>query len=132
MVRQGNRAQRQQQAAEDVDAAAAGHAPGSATLFPRPRTLQELWTEWMVGIGGRKPAKDFTTQERNHRLVKQKYYRRKVVWDKIRQLIDAGSNEQDAMYRIRQCYGFRMSVTQVINFMLHDRRTRGGHPNLAV
>jgi hypothetical protein len=31
-----------------------------AELSPLPRTLLLLWQEWQTGIGGCKPAKDFT------------------------------------------------------------------------
>jgi hypothetical protein len=37
---------------------------GRAELCPRPKSLHELWTEYMFGIGGRKAAKDFTPVER--------------------------------------------------------------------
>jgi hypothetical protein len=37
---------------------------GSATLSPNPRTLHLLWHEYEFGISGRKPAKNFTEQER--------------------------------------------------------------------
>ena len=30
--------------------------PGSGTQSPTPRTLSQLWDEFMVGIGGEKPA----------------------------------------------------------------------------
>jgi hypothetical protein len=31
-----------------------------AELTPRPKSLHELWQEYMFGIGNRKPAKDFS------------------------------------------------------------------------
>jgi hypothetical protein len=38
---------------------------GRAELCPRPKSLHELWTEYMFGIvGGQKAAKDFTPVER--------------------------------------------------------------------
>ena len=39
-------------------------ASPSATLSRVPRTLHLLWTEYEVGIGGWKAAKDFTAHER--------------------------------------------------------------------
>jgi hypothetical protein len=36
---------------------------GRAELCLRPKSLHELWTEYMFGIGGRKAAKDFTPVE---------------------------------------------------------------------
>ena len=47
----------------------------SVVLSPHPRTLYEVWVEYNNGIGGRKPARKFSSQERGK--VKYKYYRRK-------------------------------------------------------
>jgi hypothetical protein len=38
--------------------------PNNASLSPTPCLLFNLWAEWTVGIGGQKPAKDFTAAER--------------------------------------------------------------------
>ena len=101
-------------------------------LSPHPRTLADLWTEYMHGIGGRKAAKDFTPSERGR--VKWKYCRRKVVWDTIGRLCNSGYTVAAACRKIRMTYGIRLSVTQIINAMVKDRRLhRGrGHPNLRV
>ena len=69
---QGGLARQANQGANRVDAGdrrlanVQGDAPGSATLSPHPRALLELWEEWMHGIGGRKPAREFTSAERNN------------------------------------------------------------------
>ena len=36
---------------------------GGGTLSPTPRTLYDLWVEYQTGIGGRKPARDFTDRK---------------------------------------------------------------------
>ena len=92
----------------------------------------ELWTEYKFGVGGRKPAEQFTSTDRNNRVggIKQKYYRRKVVWDCIDRLVRSGYNAEAACHRIRQVYGFRDSVTQIINKMMYDRRTNNTPPLL--
>jgi hypothetical protein len=59
-----------------------------AELSPTPRTLGVLWQEWTDGIGGRKAARLFTREERGK--CKHKYHRRKIVWDRIRLLVNAG------------------------------------------
>jgi hypothetical protein len=53
-----------------------------ARLVARPRCLYELWQEYQFGIGNNKPAKNFTTAERNNRDdgLKQKYHYRNKVW----------------------------------------------------
>ena len=52
-------------------------------LSSNPRTLQCLWHEYKCGINGRKPADHFTTAEKNAaKQIKQKHWRRDVVWQK--------------------------------------------------
>ena len=101
------------------------------SLAHNPRTLMELWREWKHGIDGRKPAEQFTMAERNSRVggVKQKWYRRSVVWKCMDRLVRSGDTPQVAANKIRQAYGYTLSVTQIINQMIHDKQT-GGHPNL--
>ena len=76
--------------------------------------------EWTVGIGGRKPAKDFTAAERGK--VKFKYCRRKVVWDCITRLVRSGMTAHTAMDKILIEYGRYNSLTKIINMMLRDRK----------
>ena len=45
---------------------------GTVSLSPNPRTTFNLWGEWTVGIGGRKPAKDITAAKQGK--FKFKYY----------------------------------------------------------
>ena len=104
-----------------------------ATLAHTPRTLAELWEEYQFGIGGRKPAKDFTSGERGNTQhgIKQKYYRRKFVWYTMEELIRRGDTRNSAINKIRGAYGWRCSVTQIINFLIHDFKDGGtGHANL--
>jgi hypothetical protein len=91
----------------------------------------ELWHEFKHGINGGKPAEQFSTAERNCRIggLKQKYYRRSVVWQCMDRLVRSGLTPQAAANRIHEAYGHNLSVTQIINLMIHDRRN-GGHPNL--
>jgi hypothetical protein len=109
----------------------AGQAPvvGSATLTPNPRNLHLLWHEYEFGLNGRKAAKDFTYHERGKN--KYSYHRRKVVWDKIAELVRAGWTAQAAIDRIYTVYGANATVTTIINQMRNDRR-HGGHPDLRV
>jgi len=46
----------------------------AASLSPLPRTLHALWHEFEFGIGGRKPARDFTASERGGKN-KHSFYR---------------------------------------------------------
>ena len=99
---------------------------GLAVLSANPRTLHVLWQEYNVGIGGRKPARLFTAQERGR--SRYKYHRRKVVWDVIARLVRSGRTAQTAIDMIYATYGHQ-SVTSIINRMRRDR-ANGGHPNL--
>ena len=106
-------------------------APGNAaSLSPLPKTIHALWHEYEFGIGGRKPARDFNATERGKN--KHSYYRRKVVWDVIKNLVNAGWSANVACDRIYEIYGRNQPVTNIINRMLKDRKERGGHPNLIV
>ena len=116
-------------------------APGTAPtrvnnlvveLMKTPRDLFTLWGEYEHGIGGRKPAKDFTHVERG--AVKQKYYRRKVLWDCIQKHVDAGWTAAAACDLVYQVYGRGLSVTRILNLMLKDRKTYVGqlHPRLRI
>jgi hypothetical protein len=100
---------------------------GRAELCPRPKSVHELWTEYMFGIGGRKAAKDFTPVERGR--CRHKYCHRKLVWDCIKCHVHCGYTSNAAIERIYQVYGYNLSTTGIINAFKHDK-IRGGHPNL--
>jgi hypothetical protein len=137
-VRGANAHAAQQQAnqahAEANPNAVIDEPPGRATLKDRPRTLYKLWVEYTQGHDGAKPAREFTMRECNNRRngIKQKYYQWKIVWDMIAQLVCEGMTAHGACHRIRQCYGFNYSVTQIINKLQYDKTHQPGgrHPNL--
>lgn len=92
--------------------------PFTSTLCTKPRDLFQLWEEYEFGVGGRKAAKRFSTRERGR--VKYKYHRRKVVWDKIKELIRRGHSHHTAIDEIYRIYGEQSTVTQIINTMRQD------------
>ena len=57
-----------------------------ATLSPRPKLLAQLWDEWINGIGGRLPAKEFTAEQRGK--CRAVFSQRKVFWDCMERQID--------------------------------------------
>ena len=107
-----------------------------ATLSHNPRSLVELWREYQFGIDGRKPARDFTPQERNNRVggIKQKYYRRRFVWNAIKYLISTGMTSQSAIAKLRDLYGHSTSISNIIEKIRRDKNEYGEnggyHPNL--
>jgi nucleoid-associated protein YgaU len=102
---------------------AAADVPFASSLSDLPSDLYVLWKEYTRGIGGRKPAKDFTYHERG--AVKYNYSRRKVVWDQISELVRAGDTAEVAIDRIYNIYGRRTSVTNIINRLRTDRMNGG-------
>ena len=98
-----------------------------AILSRSPKTLHTLWVEYEFGLANRKPAKDFTASERGK--VKHAYSRRKVVWDKIGEMIRSGWSSDEACNKIYDAYGAQSNITQIIKQMKKDKRT-GGHPSL--
>lgn len=106
------------------------HHDPPAELSPTPRSLQALWDEWNVGIGGRKPARLFTREERGR--VKFKFCRRKVVWELICLHIRANRTAQDAIEKLYEVYGQTTSVTDIINRLKADIRGGRLHPDLRV
>jgi hypothetical protein len=105
----------------------------NATLSDRPKDLYELWQEWIDGIGDRKAAKNFTSKERNNTTggLKQKFYRRLLVWKTQARLIDGGMSVAAANDRIHTITG-AATVTGVINKLIEFKRIYPGgiHPQL--
>jgi hypothetical protein len=96
--------------------------PFLVTLSLHPKDLYILWQEYEFGIGGRKPARQFTMQERAR--VKFKYCRRKIVWDVIDcLLVQSGyTTAQVAIDRIYDIYG-RLTVSDMIKRIRQDTRS---------
>ena len=89
-----------------------------ATLMPNPKSLYDLWNEYLHGVGGRKPARLFSESERGR--VKHKYSRRKVIWDAVRELVTLGHSSERAIDIIYNVYGAQTSVTTIINRLRKD------------
>jgi hypothetical protein len=99
----------------------------TAKLSIHPRTLLLLWHEYLFGLEGSKPARNFTSAERGR--VRFKYCRRNCFWNVMRRLINGGFTELTAIDKIYQAYGNTLSVTSILNKMAKDK-SGGGHPNL--
>ena len=99
----------------------------TAKLSSHPRTLLLLWHEYLFGLEGNKPARNFTVSERGR--VRFKYCRRNCFWNVMVRLINGGFTELTAIDKAHQAYGNALSVTSVLNKMQKDKSV-GGHPNL--
>ena len=110
--------------------AGVGAAP-AACLSPNPKNLFKLWAAFQVGIGGRKPAKLFSSRERGGR-TKYKYHRRLVVWRIISGLIRQRMTADAAIDCIYSIYGHPTSVTSIINSIRKEKGAGTLNPNLRV
>jgi len=100
-----------------------------AVLYKGIKNVFDLWQEYEFGLSGNKPAKDFTRLERGkHKFA---YCRRKVFWEVIIKLVNAGHISDTAIDLVYQCYGRRLGVTAILRKMVADRKT-GSHPNLQI
>ena len=101
----------------------------NAQLSKCPKSLHDLWKEYVFGFSGNKPAKDFTAKERG--AVKHVYSKRNVFWTTVSELIRAGWTADRAIEKIYHVYGGRTSVTNILKILAKDKRA-GGHPELRV
>jgi hypothetical protein len=99
------------------------------TLMPKPKSLFNLWDEYLNGgVGGRKPARLFSETERGR--VKYKYTPRKVIWDVIKKLVDLGHSSQRAIDMIYNVYGAQTCLSDIFNRMRKDKMNGTLNPNL--
>ena len=107
----------------------AGGTSITATLSPRPPNLFVLWEEWLVGVGGRKPAKRFTSSERGK--VAYNYSLRNCFWTVVDTMVRSGITSDVAIDRVMAVYGAGTSVTDVCRAMRKDKALEHGvHPSL--
>jgi Transcriptional activator of glycolytic enzymes len=59
------------------------------TLSSSPATIHDWWAEWTHGIGGRKPASQFRTRDKQA-ANRSTFLRRNNVWQIIKRPVDAG------------------------------------------
>jgi hypothetical protein len=133
---------RQLRVAQDNEEEAAAEQQGTTinegnrqwpTLCPNLHSLLSLWTEYEFGIGGRKPAKAWTREERGHKRQKQTYYRRNCIWKIQLHLMNKGYRIEAANALIRRTYGETTSLTNIAKAIVNHRaahKAHGGlHPN---
>ena len=108
---------------EIVEGAPAPRKP--ATLCPRPKSLRELWAEWVDGIDGRLPACKFTPQQSGDKRVKHSFCQRKAFWKCVERVtLQRGLAAQTVIDMIDNLY--KGSITQKLQKIKEDER-RGGH-----
>ena len=97
-----------------------GESDVNATLCRNPWSLYTLWHEYEFGIGGRIPAKTFTSRQRGKN--RYNYSKRKVFWDLVSEMVRRGYTANDAIDKIYTCYGFKTSVSNIIKNLQRDRK----------
>jgi hypothetical protein len=96
-----------------------------ARLVKQPRCLYELWQEYQFGIGNNKPAKNFTSAERNNRDngLKQKYYYRAKVWKVQSYMVNAGWTVEAMNAEISRVYNTSY-VTTIMKAIIADEKNQ--------
>ena len=94
------------------------------TLSKQPKDMYKMWEEYEFGLEGRKAARKFNLRERGKN--RYTYHRRKVVWDRIAELIKRGHTYLSACDNLYEQYGRDLSITKIINIMRNERSQRNG------
>lgn len=103
---------------------------GQAVLCRGPKTLEVLWDEYVNGVGGNKPAREWTPRERGRKKSKATFSKRLRFWRCMTRLINGGCTVSVAIRRIHQVYGYG-SITSILDKMQeHEGNGRGGHARL--
>ena len=100
----------------------------NAILMDRPKSLHMLWNEYMFGIGGSKPAKEYTPQESHGVKNKDKYNMRKQFWLKCAEMVHAGWDANEAINQFYQVYNHGhylcQNLTQILKAIKKDARAK--------
>jgi len=91
------------------------HRDPTAKLAPNLHTLEEPWTEWKFGTGGRKPAHLFSHRERGghgSRSKKMKFCRRLKICTLLQKSVDEGRTTTRAVANVKLACGATKLVTQ--------------------
>eukprot|EP00956_Cyclotella_meneghiniana_P016518 scaffold26080_cov43-Cyclotella_meneghiniana.AAC.7 len=98
-----------------------------ARLLPKlskcPRTLHDLWKEYVTGFSGNKAAKDFSKSERG--ACRFNYTKRNLVWQAIAKMVNRGYSADSAIDKIYDVYGRSTSVTKIIKRLQEDKKNGG-------
>jgi Transcriptional activator of glycolytic enzymes len=69
-------------------------------------TVKQAWQQWKDGYGGNLPVeqleRDWGAQWRPEARMRQWFSRRKVIWDRLREIIDAGQTPDAAIDQLEQ------------------------------
>ncbi|CAB9528583.1 unknown protein [Seminavis robusta] len=98
-----------------VVAAPADSRPANLAKY---RTVGSAWEEWMHGIGGNKPAKNFTAED--IRACKSTYSRRKPLWTLLATLVNAQKAPAWVITKIEVHYNCKGSILNIAAAIKQD------------
>ena len=85
--------------AEDADAEALARDMGISRV-------KQAWQQWKDGYGGNPPVeqleRDWGAQWRPEARMRQWFSRRKVIWDRLREIVNAGQTPDAAVDQLEQ------------------------------
>ena len=94
----------------------------AAQLSKRPADLFLLWKEYEFGLGGKKPARQFTPTERG--ACKWAYSFRMGFWRAVENLMNRGHTSDTAIDTLYSAYGRSKSVTMILRALRADKGRR--------
>ena len=106
---------------EDVVMERRGSRP--ALLSKCPKTLYDLWKEYVFGFSGNKLAREFNRHERG--AVRHLYSKRLIVWKLADDLVRMGYTVDGAIDRIYSVYGHKTSNIILIRMIIADKKVGG-------
>jgi hypothetical protein len=92
--------------------------------------VETAWQEWMYGVDGNKPVKDFTAEERQQQ--KGTYYNRLPLWQLMTSLVRAKKEPSWVINKINELYGPVHSIRLVAKRIKDDVKNDTLHPDLKV
>ena len=93
------------------------------------KKVGEVWQECLHGVGGNKPAKDFTGPERNG--TGGTYSRRKPIYDLLGDLVRAGHTAPAAIRAIDDTHP-GVPLLRLAKCIAADKRNKTLHPRLQI
>ena len=100
-----------------------------AKLVDRPKTLEVVWCEYVSGVNGTKPAREYNDADRAKNSTK--YCRRKVLWDIVSDWVRAEKTPEQAIGKMYQIYHPVVSVSRILDGLAKKKKL-GGHPELCI
>lgn len=106
-----------------------GEGEKIAKLIDRPMSLEVLWKEYVSGVNGTKPAREYTAA--NIRANPTKHCRRNAFWQVVAAWVNAGKTPEQAIDKIYKVYTPLRTVTAILAAMAKDKKT-GGNAQLII